>query len=146
MRLRSIQHRKSQLGFTLVEIMACMAIMAIVSGMVLVQNQTVNDTERLDRAADEIVAALRYARIEAMGNASTIAGTTQPQYAFGVAFDTTANTVTVYKTSYNVSAWTLPGTAVGCTMYPTQTYVINFATQPEVQGVAISSVHLTGAH
>jgi Tfp pilus assembly protein FimT len=124
--------------------MACVAIMAIVSGLVLVQNQTVNDTERLDRAADEVVAALRYARIEAMGNGSTISGTSQPTTAFGVSFDTTANTVTVYKTSFSGSAWTLPGTAVSCTMYPSQTYVINFATQPEVQGVTISSVSVNG--
>jgi Tfp pilus assembly protein FimT len=126
--------------------MASVAIMAIVSGMVVVPNENSDATERLDRAADEVVAALRYARIEAMGHGSTVANTSQPNTAYGVSFNTTANTVTVYQSSYNsgTSTWTLPGTTVGCTMYPTQTYVINFATQPEVEGVTISAVNLKG--
>jgi Tfp pilus assembly protein FimT len=132
---------------TLVETMACVGIIGIVSGLVVVQNENTDATQRLDRAADEVVAALRYARIEAMGHGSTVANTSQPSTAYGVSFNTTANTVTVYSASYNTgtSKWTLPGTTVGCTMYPTQTYVINFGTQAEVEGVTISAVNLTSS-
>jgi hypothetical protein len=63
-----------------------------------------------------------------------------------VAFDTSANTVTVYTTTWDSTngKWTLPGTAISSDMYPGGTYVINFDSQPEVQGVTITSVHLTG--
>lgn len=138
-----------RIGVTLVETMVTIGIIGIVSGMVIIQNQTTNDTERLDRAADEVVAALRYARTEAMAHCSTNSGTTQPTQpstAYGAAFDTSANTVKVYWTSFNTvtNKWSLPGTTVSYTMYPTQTYLINFATQPEVEGVTISSVSVGG--
>lgn len=125
--------------------MTAVAILAIVSGLVIVQNQSTDDTERLDRAADEVVAALRYARTEAMANCATEAATTQPTTAFGVAFDTSANTVSVYNVGYGTTSWNLSSKqTVSCTMYPTQTYLIDFASQPEVQGVTISSVSLGG--
>jgi type IV fimbrial biogenesis protein FimT len=146
MRLSTGKHRSRRIGLTLVETMASVAIIGIVSGLALVQNENSDATQRLDRAADEVVAALRYARIEAMGHGTTVANTSQPDTAYGVSFDTKANTVTVYTTSYNsgASVWTLPGTTVSSTMYSTQTYVINFATQTEVAGVTISAVNLKG--
>ncbi|HEY1683337.1 MAG TPA: prepilin-type N-terminal cleavage/methylation domain-containing protein [Tepidisphaeraceae bacterium] len=146
MRLSSKKVRPGYRGFSLIEMMASLVIISMVSGMVLVENQNTDDSQRLDRAADEVVAALRYARIEAMGHCTTVSATTQPSTAYGVAFDTAANTVTVYYTSYNSSfnIWTLPGTAASCAMYSGQSYVINFNSQPEVEGVSISSVNLKG--
>jgi prepilin-type N-terminal cleavage/methylation domain-containing protein len=138
-------------GFSLIEVMASVAIIAIASGLVIVDSTSTDATTRLDRAGDEVVAALRFARVEAMGHGETVINadgspTTQPSTAYGVAFDTSANSITVYTTTWdtNHNLWTLPGTAISGDMYPNGNYVINFNTQPELQGVTIASVHLTG--
>ncbi|HWB54248.1 MAG TPA: prepilin-type N-terminal cleavage/methylation domain-containing protein [Tepidisphaeraceae bacterium] len=130
-------------GFTLIEVMASVTILAIASGLVIVNCAASDSTERLDRAADQVVAALRFARVEAMGHGNAVSGTDQPQTEYGVSFDTSANTVTVYSTTWN-SGWGTHST-VSSDMYTGGSYVIDFDNQVDVKGVTISSVHLTGS-
>ena len=136
-------------GWSLIETMACLVIISVVSAMAVVNTDSQDVSSRLDRAAQEIVSALRYARMEAMGHGQTLGATTQPTDLFyGVQFDTDANTVTVYSTTWNssTSTWTLPGTAMTGSdlIYAGGKYIINFNTDPDVQGVTITSVHLVG--
>lgn len=131
-------------GFSLIEIMACLVIMGVVSSMVMVDSVSTDATERLDRAAQEVLSAVRYARVEATAHGQTVSGTLQPSDAYGVQFNTTADTVTVYHSTWNSTSWSLPGTAVSNPMFSTGTYVLNLMTQPDCAGVTISAVNLCG--
>lgn len=151
MKLRSKQYRGKAAGFSLIETMASITLISICSAMVVVDNSATDATQRLDRAADEVVSALRYARAEAMGHGelvySSTPPTTRPSDVYGVSVDTTNNKVTVYHSNtWNAvsSTWGLPGTAVSSLLYGSGTYVIDFNKEPEVEGVTISAVNLTG--
>ena len=138
-------------GFTLLEVLLTVLIIGVISSMVAVNVSTGDASTRLDRAAQMIIAACRYARIQSLGHSdAVIAGspgsfTSQANSAYGIQINTAANTITVYKATFNSSTgkWTLPGTAVADSLFGSGTCVLNFNTLPTCQGVTITNVSLT---
>jgi Tfp pilus assembly protein FimT len=113
--------RRTSRGYSLLEVLITVLIIQIISSMVMVNVSSVQSTERLTRAGEQIVLALRYARILAMSS-------NQPA---GVEFDTSTNTFRVFQ---GASA-----TTVSNALMPGGTYAINLNTQLDVSGVKISS-------
>jgi prepilin-type N-terminal cleavage/methylation domain-containing protein len=133
-------------GYTLVEILCSVLIISIMSSLVMVNVGSTDSTTRVDRAAQLIIEAFRYARMLSMGHGQTTGASYQPTDAYGVQIDTTANTVTVYHTTWNAgtSQWNLPGTPVSNGLFGGGTYVINLNNYSACAGVVISAVQLTG--
>jgi Tfp pilus assembly protein FimT len=101
-------------------------IIQIISGMVMVNVGSVQRTERLTRACEQVQIALRYARILAMSSGQQA----------GVEFDTSTNTFRVFQgPSF---------TTVSNSMIPSGTYAINLSTSPELSGVKISAATISG--
>src|SRR5437870_2192120 len=72
-------------AYSLIEMLITVLIIQIISGMVMVNVSQVQTNERLARACEQIVLALRYARLQAMS-------TGQPG---GVEFNVATNSVRV---------------------------------------------------
>src|SRR4051794_878434 len=79
--------RRSRRAYSLIEMLITVLIIQIISGMVMVNVSNVQTNERLARACEQIVLALRYARLQAMS-------TGQPG---GVEFNVASNTVRVFQ-------------------------------------------------
>jgi prepilin-type N-terminal cleavage/methylation domain-containing protein len=110
-------------GFTLIEILLVVLIVAITTTLCL---DALSDTEagfRADRAAREAVTAIRYARMLSVSTGST----------YGVEFDKTAGTFDVYQPP----ATSGPNTVVPQAMASGGTYIVSLS-QPELKGVAMS--------
>ncbi len=135
-------------AFTLLEVLLTVLIIGIISSMVAVNVSSGDAATRLDRAAQMIIAACRYARIQSLGHSqANLTGTTAtPSNAYGIQIDTAANTVTVYRATYNTgtSKWNLPGTAVSDSLFGTGTCVLSFSTLATCSGVKITAVSLNG--
>jgi prepilin-type N-terminal cleavage/methylation domain-containing protein len=136
----------SRSAFTLIETLMTVIIISVISSLVLVNVSTVDATSRLDRAAQHIIAALRYARIESLSHSQTVSGSSQPSDGYGVYFNTVSNTVTVYHTTWNPARnrYFYPGTTVINSLIAGGSYVVNLNTQSDCAGVKISSVRLNG--
>jgi Tfp pilus assembly protein FimT len=125
LRKRPGKRRRENGGYSLIETMITVLIIHMISGMVIVSVSSIQRSEKLSRAGQQVVVALRYARILAMS-------TGQPA---GVEFNTTTNQVRVFQ---GASA-----TTVNNSMIQSGTYVINFNTQADVNGVTISNALLS---
>ena len=110
-------------GFTLVEIMLVLLIIAIMTTICLDALSGTEATFRADRAAREAVTAIRYARMLSVSTGST----------YGVEFDQTAKTFQVYQPP----ATSGPNTVVPQAMSSGGTYIVKLS-QPELSGVAMS--------
>ena len=112
-------------GFTTVELVLVLTIMAITATLAADVISTTESNQRADRAAREVVAALRFARNMAMTTGNTS----------GVEFDTTAKTAKVYTMINSVQTWvTVPFTGTG----KSGQYIINFAGDREILGVTMT--------
>lgn len=112
---------RTRRGYSLIEMLITVLIIQIISGMVMVNVSQVQTNERLARACEQIVLALRYARMQAMSTGQ----------AGGVEFNIASNTVRVFQ---GASA-----TTVNNSLISGGTYVINFANQGETSGVRLSA-------
>jgi len=112
-------------AYTLIELLVVLAILQLAAGMVAANVSAVQRSERLSRAGQQVVIALRYARILAMSSG-------QPA---GVEFDTATHQFRVYQ---GVAATTAPNN-----LMPGGTYMIDFKKQPDVVGVNINGVSIT---
>jgi Tfp pilus assembly protein FimT len=112
-------------GYSLIEVLCTVLIIQIISGMVVVNVSSVQDNEKLSRAAEQIVVALRYARILAMS-------TGQPA---GVEFDTATNQIRVFQGA--------TATTVSNSQILGGTYLINLNTQADICNVKVSSALLS---
>ncbi len=144
--MRSPAGLSSRGGYTLLEVLVTVLIIGIMSSLAMVDVGANDATTRLSRAAQAIIAAGRYARMQSMGHGQTSGASFQPTDAYGLQIDTNANTITVYHTTWNsaTSTWSLPGTAVANNLLAGGTYVIHLNTDPAYAGVTISAVHLAG--
>lgn len=133
-------------GYTLLEVLIVVLIISIISSMSLVNVGANDATTRLGRAAQAIVAAVRYARMQSMGHGQTSGAGFQPTDAYGIQIDTNANTITVYHATWNASTgtWILPGTAVASGLFGGGICVLNLNTDPAYAGVRITAVQLAG--
>ncbi len=138
--------RMPRRGYTIIETLLAVLIISIISTLVLVNDGADDASTRLQRAAQTIISACRYARMLSMGHGQSSGANFQPTDAYGVQISTTANTVTVYHATYNTgtSKWTLPGTTVTDPLFSSGNCVINLNTDPAYAGVTITSVQLTG--
>jgi prepilin-type N-terminal cleavage/methylation domain-containing protein len=133
-------------GYTLIEVLVSVLIIGIISSLAMVDIGANDATTRLDRAAQAIVAAGRYARMQNMGHGQTSGTSFQPTDAYGLQFDTSANTIKVYHATWNsgTNAWSLPGTTMANSLLAGGSYVINLKTDPAYAGVTIAAVQMTG--
>ena len=143
--------RPQRRAFTLLEVLLTVLIIGIISSMVAVNVSSGDASTRLDRAAQMIIAACRYARIQSLGHAQAAYTTganpqPQPTNGYGIQIDTAANTVTVYRANYIIpsSKWNLPGGAVSDSLFGTGTCVLSFNTLSTCAGVKITAVSLNG--
>jgi prepilin-type N-terminal cleavage/methylation domain-containing protein len=113
--------RRQGRGFSLLEILVVITILAIVGTLAADYAATSSNYMKADRAARECVTSIRAARTLAISTGNTC----------GVRFDTTAKTFQVFSNN-------TPGTAVSNSMAPGGTYVMNLTTNPEVAGVTMS--------
>jgi len=102
-----------------------MLILQLVAGMVLVNVSAAQRSERLSRAGEQVIVALRYARMLAMSSGQPV----------GVEFNTATSQMRVF---YGASA-----TTVSNNLMSGGTYVVNFAKQADVAGVTFSSAAIT---
>ena len=115
-------HRR---GFTVVELMIVIVILAIAATLGADVISHTEATQRADRAAREVLAALRFARNLALttGNIS------------GVEFDTSAKNAKVYTMINSVQTWvTVPFTGSG----KSGQYLIDFVGDREITGVTLT--------
>ncbi|MGN6366791.1 MAG: prepilin-type N-terminal cleavage/methylation domain-containing protein [Phycisphaerae bacterium] len=148
LRHASVSTSRRLRGFTLLEVLLTVLIIGVISSMVMVNVSAGDASTRLDRAAQMIIAACRYARVQSLGHSqANLTGTTaQPNNAYGIQINTAANTITVYRATYNTtnSKWNLPGSAVADSLLGSGSYVLDFNSLPTCQGVTISAVSLNG--
>lgn len=134
-------HRSPRLirrGYSLLEVLITVLIIQIISGMIMVNVSNVQTDERLNRAAEQIIAATRYARILSMSTGRRSE----------VQFDTSANTFSVLLQTLDANGnpvWTdaptntVPTCAVVTdTMISGGTYTVNLTNERELSGVTIS--------
>ena len=105
-------------GFTLVEIMIVVAIMGIAGTMAMAMVSRSEAGMKSDRAARELVAAVRYARMLALSTGGS----------YGVQIDTTNNAFSVYY--YNGTTYT----TVAQPLVGGGTYLIDLDVQQELKG------------
>lgn len=112
-------------GFTTVEMLVCLIILALVSKVVVDVISRTEANARADRAARETMAAIRFARNLAMttGNSS------------GVEFNTTTNKVQVYTMISGTQTWV---TAAFVGSGKSGRYEIDLANDREVKGVTMT--------
>jgi Tfp pilus assembly protein FimT len=103
-------------------------IIQIISGMVMVNVSTVQTTEKMSRACDQIIVALRFARLTAMSTGQQS----------GVEFNTSTATFRAFTTPPGTQPVTLTNRVLSG-----GTYSINLKTQAETNGVTISAVNFT---
>lgn len=111
-------------AYSLIEMLITILIIQIISGMVMVNVGSVQRTERLTRAAEQVMVALRYARILAMSTGESA----------GVEFNTTTHTFRVFQGA--------AATTVSNSMIPGGLYSISLATSHELNGVKINAVNI----
>jgi Tfp pilus assembly protein FimT len=119
--------RHARRAYSLLEVLITVLIIQIISSMVLVNVSSVQSTERLTRAAEQIVIAMRYARMVAM---------TSGQSA-GVEFDKSGNSFRVFQGSSAVTA--------SNALMSGGTYAVDFDTEPNLSGVTIYDVSIAGS-
>jgi len=118
-----------QFGYTLVELSVVVLIMAVVAAAVI-RSQTSVDTEQaLDAAAEEVAAAFRFARSEAIRSG-------EPH---GVEASTSTQLVRVYRLDTSVSP---PVPDYSSVRHPVdkQLYHLDFSTHPLLAPVAMTQV------
>ena len=120
-RRKAGKRRRASGGYSLIEMMITVLIIQMLSGLAMVNVSSIQRSEKLARAGQQVVVALRYARMVAMSSG-------QPA---GVEFDTTTNRVRVFQGA--------AATTVSNSMIRGGTYVIDFNTQADVNGVTISN-------
>jgi Tfp pilus assembly protein FimT len=115
-----------QRAYSLLEVLITILIIHIISGMVMVNVSTIQTSEKLSRAGEQVVTALRYARTLSMT-------TGEPA---GVEFNMTTNQIRVFQ---GVSATTVTNNLISGGQY-----VIDLPTQSEIAGVKITTASLVG--
>jgi prepilin-type N-terminal cleavage/methylation domain-containing protein len=145
-RLGNPSWRVKTSAFTLIEVITSIVIISIISAFTLINADSEDASARVDRAAQQVLAAFRYARMLSMGHGETSGSSYQPTDAYGVQINKSANTFTVYHTTWNsvTSAWELPGTTISDALHTGGTYVVNLDTDSTCAGVTISAVNLVG--
>jgi Tfp pilus assembly protein FimT len=113
-------------GYSLIEVLITVLIIQMLSGLVVVNVSSIQRSEKLSRAGQQVVVALRYARILAMS-------TGQPA---GVEFNTVYNQIRVFQ---GASA-----TTANNSLIKGGTYIIDFTTQADISGVTISNALISG--
>jgi Tfp pilus assembly protein FimT len=111
--------RKNRRGYSLLEVLMTVIIIQIISSMAIVSVSNVQPTEQLAMAGQQMVVALRYARMLAMTSGQTA----------GVEFDTINNTVRVFQGDTQATA---PNSLIAG-----GSYIINLNTQSEISGVML---------
>lgn len=108
-------------AYSLLELLITVLIIQIISSMVVVNVSGVQAQERLQRAANQVITALRYARMLSMSSGQSC----------GVEFNQATNTIRVFQgaSQTTVSDSTMPG----------GTYVIDLTNQRDISGVKIAS-------
>jgi len=119
------RRRHLRRAYSLIEMLITVLIIQIISGMIMVNVSNVQTNERLARACEQVVLALRYARLQAMS-------TGQPG---GVEFNVASNNVRVFQGN--------AATTVSTTFIRGGTYVIDFANQAETSGVKLTGALLS---
>ena len=144
--MTSTLRRGGRRGLSLLETCVVVMIISIISSMTLVNVGSTDASERVDRAAQKVLTAFRFARMQSMGHTQTLGASYQPTDAYVVGIDTLANTVTVYHATWNsvTGKWSLPGTVAAEALLGGGTFVVNLNTDPTCAGVVISNVSLQG--
>lgn len=122
-----IRKPRKRRGYSLLEVLITVLIIHIISGMVMVNVSNVQTSERLVRGGQEVISAVRYARILAM---------TSGQNA-GVEFDTSTNRVRVFQGTAATTATN--------SMIPGGSYILDFGTQSEISGIRIAGASIVGS-
>jgi len=112
-------------AYSLLEVLLTIVIIQIISSLVLVNVSTVQTTEKLSRAGEQIVVATRYARMLAMTSGQTA----------GVEFNTATNQIRVFQGP--------AATTVNNPQVQGGTYVIYLATQQDIAGVHMGTILLS---
>ena len=123
--VREYCRRRRAKGYSLIEVLLTVLIIQIISGMIMVNVSDVQTNERLARSCEQIVLALRYARVQAMSTGQPV----------GVEFNVSGNSVRVFQ---GPSA-----TTVSDSMIAGGTYVINLNNQAETSGVRLSGAMIS---
>jgi Tfp pilus assembly protein FimT len=118
---------RARRAYSLIEMLITVLIIQILSGMVIVSVSNVNRAERLSRAGQQVINALRYARVMAMSDGGKA----------GVEFNATTNIIRVYRGDTK--------TTVPNTLFSSGTYVVNLNTQMDCSGVTIGTCNLASA-
>jgi Tfp pilus assembly protein FimT len=101
-------------------------IIHIISGMVMVNVSGIQTSEKLSRGGQQVIAAIRYARMLAMTTGE----------AAGVEFDATTHRVRVFQGT--------AATTVNNSLIPGGTYVLDFNGQTEITGIRITAASIVG--
>lgn len=88
-------HKKFRRGFTLVEMMVVMAIIALLSALGLSALFSINNNNTTDRAVEETISVIREAQNKAISVSSDPGGLTIP-LAWGFRIDSTTKKVTTF--------------------------------------------------
>lgn len=93
-------HKKFRRGFTLVEMMVVMAIIALLSVLGLSALFSINNNNTTDRAVEETISVIREAQNRAISVANAPDGTTTTEIplAWGFSVDSTAKKITPFYT------------------------------------------------
>jgi prepilin-type N-terminal cleavage/methylation domain-containing protein len=118
-----------QVGYTLVELSVVVVILAVVAAAVIRSQTSADVAPTLDAAAEEVAAALRFARSEAIRNG-------EPH---GVDASTSTQRVRIYRLDTSVSP---PVPDYSSVRHPVdkQLYHLDFSTHPLLAPVAMTTV------
>lgn len=118
--------RHNQQGMTYIELMIAVLILAIIS-VIAIPDSASNNHRKLDLAVEEVVQAIRFARLEAM----------RTGIPYGVFFDPSGERVKVYR---------LIEDSVTYDVYhpiDKKIYTLNFKTDRETEGINLLSHNIT---
>ncbi len=118
--------RRRKCGFTLIELLVTVLTIQVISAIVLVSVGNVEATERTDRAYNETIVALRYARMLAMTSGQSC----------GVEFDTQASRIRVFMG--------VAMTTVNNSQISGGSYIIDLKNQTNVRGVTLTGISIVG--
>jgi len=110
----------------LIEVLITVLIIHAIAGMIMVNVSNIQTSEKITRGAQQVIVALRYARMVAMT-------TGQPA---GVEFNTATNQVRVFQ---GAAATTVPNSLI-----PGGNYIIDFNSQFDVNGTRITAATIVG--
>jgi len=126
--------RRRRRAYSLLEMLITILIIQIISGMVIVNTSSIQRTEKLQRAGQQAVIALRYSRILAMSGGKPA----------GVEFDVSSNTFRVFQATVPPTGATTYTTVTNA-MLSTGSYSIDLNGDHDCGGVKIADATLTNA-